>query len=346
MDLEYLINNNVSYELRDIIRKYFDNDEEFFFEHLIDENLIPENSVSDGLFYLFPNEYINYLIDNGKGDIVKEFFSQEVSDIVKKGDKYYLEVPHLSDLHKLFPTEVQDFVENILGDDFYGAYESYHNYRTSELIDDLTKENFERLIEHIKEKFLNKTIHYDGDNETILSFIESDGSEDYFVLSANRLSQIIEQSNFIGLEELIDNSEDLSDLKSDMNSWYNWAYENAMNDEYYNTVIDAIKSVFNIPRNQNIGEYEQVNTYNRDGKLIKKDYLFIDITEELLGYIKESIQPEIGYWGETEEITGNYGSLLSYLNDYYRAGRVNFDYISPSWMDVLKNYNSNFLDNI
>lgn len=342
MDLEYLINNNEGFELSNIIKRYFNGDEEFFFEHLKDENLIPEDSVSSALFNIFPNEYINYLIDNGRGDIVKEFFSKEVSDIVKKGDKYYLEVPHLSDLHKLFPTEIQDFVETILDDDSYDAYDSYDTYDIRELINDLTKENFNRLIEHIKEKFLNKTIHYNGDNDTILSFIESDGSEDYFILTSNRLSQILE----IGLYELIDNSEDLDDLKSDMNSWFNWAYNSAMNDEYYTRVVDALKSTFNIPRNQRIGEYEQVNTYNYEGKLVKKDYFFIDITDELLGYIKESVQSELGYWYETEDITGNYGSLLSYLNDYYRAARVNLNYVSPSWSSVSEIYNSNFEDNI
>ena len=342
MDLEYLINNNEGYELTNIIKKYFGGDEEFFFEHLKDENLIPEDSVSDALFSLFPNEYINYLIQNKKGDIVKEYFAQEVEDIVKKGDKYYLEVYRLSELHKLFPTDIQNFVETILDDESYDSYDSYNNYDVSELINDLTKENFNRLVEHIKEKFLNKTIYYNGDNDTILSFIEADGSEDYFILTSNRLSQIIE----IGLHELIDNSEDLDELKSSMNSWFNWAYNSAMNDEYYTRVVDALKSTFNIPRNQNIGEYEQVNTYNNKGELVKKDYLFIDITDVLLGYIEESVQPEVGYWIETEEITGTQGSLLYYLNEYHRADRVNLDYVSPSWSEVSNNYNSNFYDNI
>lgn len=342
MDLEFLINSNESYELTDIINKYFGGDVEFFFEHLKDENLIPENSVSDTLFNIFPNEYIYYLIQNKKGDIVKEYFLQEVDDIIKKGDKYYLQVPRLSDLHKLFPTDIQDFVETILNDDSYDAYDAYGNYETRELISDLTKENFNRLVEKIKEMFLNKTIYYNGDNDTILSFIEADGSEDYFILTSNRLSQIIE----IGLHELIDNSEDLNELKWDINSWYNWAYNTAMNDEYYTVVVDALKSTFNIPRNQRIGEYEQVNTYNYNNELVKKDYFFIDITDELLGYIKESVQSEVGYWNDTEEITGKQGSLLYYLNDYYKASRVNLNYVSPSYSVVLNNYNSSFYENI
>jgi hypothetical protein len=337
MDLDYLINNNESEELYNIIKKYFNNDYEFFFQHLKDENLIPEDSISNTLFDLFPNEYINHLIENKKGNFVKEYFSENVSDIVKQGDKYYLEVSHLSDLHKLFPIGIQDFVENILGDD-YDYYDVYDSYETRELINDLTKENFDRLVELIKEKFLNKSIYYNGDDDTILSFVKSDGSEDNFILTSNRLSQIIK----IGLHKLIDNSEDLDSLKSDISNLYNSAYNSAMYDEYYNRVIDAIKPIFNISKNQPLGEFKVINTNNQKGEPIKKNVYLIDITNELLDYIKESIRPELGYWNNREEITGTQGSLLYYLNEYYRSQRVNLDYVSPSFSTVLDNYNSNF----
>ena len=62
MDLEQIIYDNDSSELLDVIKKYFNNDGEFFFQHLMDENLIPSDKVSQALFDVFPNEYIYSLI--------------------------------------------------------------------------------------------------------------------------------------------------------------------------------------------------------------------------------------------------------------------------------------------
>jgi len=343
MDLEYLIDNKESEELIDIVKKYFSNDFEFFFQYIIDEGLVPDDKISDSLFDIFPNEYLLYLIRNKKGDIIKDYYANNVSDIKKIGDKFYLEVSSPEKLSKLFPSGYQDFAERVIEGDV-GHYDYYENHKVSELIHALTPENRDRFIEIIKEMFLNKLVEYHGDSETILDFIKSDDADGYFTLTANRLNTIINDD----FADFIKNSEDFENLITDMNSWYNWGYEQAMNDEYYDTIMNAIKYAFGIPYNEPLGQYETITKKTQSGGEYKSDVILIDITKLLLGYIKESIEnnSRTGYYSsDTEEIMGYYGNLLDFILDNETAGRVNFDYLYPSSNDVIKNYNSYFQDN-
>jgi len=343
MDLEYLINNKESEELVDIIRKYFSNDYEFFLQYIIDEGLIPENEISDALYDIFPNEYLLYLIRNKKGDIIKDYYATHVDDIKKIGDKFYLEVSSPEKLSKLFPSDYQDFAERVIEGDV-GYYDYYENHKVSELIHALTPENRNRFIEIIKEMLLNKLVEYTGDNETILDYIKADDTDTYFTLTANRLNTIINDD----FADFVENTEDLENLRNDMNSWYNWGYEQAVYDEYYNTIMNAIKYVFGIPYNEPLGKYETITKKTLSGGEYKSEVLLIDITKLLLGYIQDSVEnnSRTGYYSaDDEEIMNYYGSLLYFILDNETAGRVNFDYLYPSSNDVIKNYNSYFQDN-
>jgi hypothetical protein len=343
MDLEYLIDNKESEELIDIIRKYFSNDYEFFFQYIIDEGLIPDDKISDSLYDIFPNEYLLYLIRNKKGDIVKDYYATHVSDIKKIGDKFYLEVPSPENLSKLFPKDYQDFVERVIDGDV-GYYDNFENYEVSGLIKALTPENRDRFIEIIKEMFLNKLVAYTGDNQTILDYIKSDDADDYFTLTSNRLNTIINDD----FADFIENSEDLESLKNDLNGYFNMAENQSINDEYYDTIMNAIKYTFGIPNNEPLGQYETVTKKTQSGGSYKYDVLLIDITKLLLSYIQDSVENSSRtyyYSSNSETIMGYYGSLLDYILEHETAARVNFDYLYPSSNDVIKNYNSYFYDN-
>ena len=344
MDIEELIDNQESEELLDIIKKYFNDDAELFFNYIIEENLIPENEVSGSLFDIFPNEYILFLIKQKKYEIVKQYFASITSDIIYKDGKYYLEVYPISSLHKLFNRDQQDFVEQILEGDY--DFDSYYSdsHKTEDLIDNLTKENRIGLVEFIKETKLNSSLQYNGDSELIESFIQSDNDgNNSFILTVDRLNKIVDSGL---LPDLIDNVADFDGLRSDLSTWYNWAESQAYTDEYYEMVYNEIKDFFDIPRNEPLGEYTTTKVYDSKGNTRTRDMLLIDVTKLLISYIKESVENEVGYWSNTEQITGNYGSLLDYVYDYLSIGRVNFDYLYPSSSNIDKLYNQNFYENI
>ena len=343
MDLEQIIDDKDSDELISIIEKYFNNDAEFFFQYLMDENLIPSDKVSQPLFDVFPNEYIYYLIKQKNYEIIKQFFASQVSDIVYKDGRYYLEIKDVSDLHKLFNRDIQDFVENVLDSDYHYDSDYYDSYLIRDLVDDLNKDNTSRLIELIKESSLNKNIEYNGSSKLIDSFISSDGSEDSsFVLTGERLNEIISDND---LPDLIENSPDLNDWQSDLNSWYNWGHNQAMNDEIYEIIYGALKDFFDIPKNENLGTHSTKKVYNYKNEVKDVEVLLIDITDSLISYIKESVEPEVNKWYDTEEISGNYGSLADFLYDYFKVSRVNLDYVYPDNSTVVKYYNDFFYDN-
>lgn len=344
MDIEELIDNQESGELLDIIKKYFNDDAELFFNYIIEENLIPEDEVSGSLFDIFPNEYILFLIKQKKYEIVKQYFASITQDITYKDGKYYLEVYPISSLHKLFHRDQEDFVEQILEGDY--DYDPYYSdsQKTEDLIDNLTEKNKIGLVEFIKETKLNSSLKYNGDSELIESFIQSDNDgNNSFILTVDRLNKI----NDTGLlPDLIDNVNDFDDLRSDMNSWYRWAESQAYTDEYYEIVYNEIKDFFNIPRSEQLGEYTTTKVYDSKGNSRTRDMLLIDITNLLISYIKESVENSVGYWSDVEDITGNYGSLLDYIYDNLTIGRVSLDYVYPGGSKIDKIYNQNFYENI
>lgn len=344
MDIEELIDNQESEELLNIIKKYFNDDAELFFNYIIEENLIPEDEVSGSLFDIFPNEYIMFLIKQKKYEIVKQYFASITQDIIYKDGKYYLEVYPISSLHKLFHKHQQDFIEEVLNGDF--NYDTYYSdsHNTEDLIDNLTKENRIRLIEFIKETKLNSSLSYNGDSDLIESFIKSDNDDkNSFTLTAERLYKIVDSGL---LSDLIDNVNDFNELSNDLSNWYSWAEAQAYTDEYYEIVYNEIKDFFDIPRGEQLGEYTTTKVYDSKGNTHTRDMLLIDITKPLISYIKESVENEIGYWSDTEQITGNYGSLLDFIYDLQSIGRVNFDNIYPSSSNIDKLYNQNFYENI
>jgi hypothetical protein len=343
MDLEQIINDNDSGELLDIIKKYFNNDGEFFFQHLIDENLIPSDKVSQELFDVFPNEYIYSLIKQKKYEVVKQFFASNVSDIESKDGRYYLEIVDVSELHKLFHKDIRDFVEEVLKDDYY--YDSYHHdkYSIYDLLDDLNDKNKSTLIELIKESSLNRNIRFDGISALIESFIDSDGSDDSsFILTGERLNEIISNNE---LSTLIEHSPNLNEWYSTLNSSYNQAYNYAMTDEIHEKIYGALKDFFHIPKSENLGTYITKKVYNYKNEVRNVEVLLIDITDLLISYIKESVMLELNNWNDTELIMGYHGSLSDFLYDYFSISRMNLDYVYPDNSSVVEYYNEIFSDN-
>jgi len=344
MDIEELLNDGEVEQLRDIIRKYFNNDSELFFNYVIDEGLSSKEKFDYTLAELFPIQYLNYYYYNVSKDTVKKYVSDKLSDVIEEDGKYYMILDDISELSEFFDSGRNSaspkYIESVLmGDVNY--YTDIQNIG-SDLVDDLTPENKQRLIEKIKEDGLNKEIEFNGSDDLIESFIDADGNSSTFILTTERLNQIIAQRN--GLYELLSESDNFEELKDEMNRFFNWAHDQATVDKIYEKIIGEIAAYFGVYPKE-LGKWRSINITRYNGTVVAKEQYLVNADKIFEETIESSIA-DVSYWDEDNRLIDYHGGLESYLKDETRLPSLYLDYVNPDWSNLKEIYNSNFSDNI
>ena len=343
MDIEELLNDGEVEQLRDIIRKYFNNDSELFFNYVIDEGLSSKEKFDYTLAELFPIHYLNFYNSINPSE-VKEYVANEIGDVIEEDGKYYMVLDDISDLSGFFDegrnSASQKYISSILtGDlDYYTDYYEIGD----DLVDDLTPENKQRLIEKVKEDGLNQEIEFNGDNDLIQSFIDSDGNSSTFILTTERLNQIIAQRD--GLYELISESDNFEELHQEMGRWFNWAHDQATSDEIYNKVFREISDYFKVDKKE-LGKWKTFTHQKYDGSTYTNEKYLVNVDNIFGDVIRDSVS-DLRYWDEPIQLISYYGGLESYLKDATRLPSLYLDYVHPDWSNLKEIYNSHFSDNI
>ena len=344
MDIEELLNDGDTEELRDIIGKYFNGDSELFFNYVIDEGLSSKDKFDITLAELFPIQYLNYYYYNVSKDTVKKYVSDKLSDVVEEDGKYHMILDDISELSGFFDTgrnsTSQKYIESILtGDvDYYTDIQNIG----SDLVDDLTPENKQRLIEKIKEEGLNKEIEFNGSDGLIESFIDADGNSSTFILTTERLNQIIAQRN--GLYELLSESDNFEELKDEMNRFYNWAHDQATVDKIYEKTISEIAAYFSVYPKE-LGKWKSFTRTRYDGSTITSEKYLVNADKIFEEAIESSIS-DVKYWDEDNRLIDYHGNLESFLKDETSLPTLYLDYVHPDWSNLKEIYNTHFSDNI
>ena len=157
-----------------------------------------------------------------------------------------------------------------------------------------------------------------------------------------QIGKIVEKKE---LYELLDECDFFSTLKSDMNSWYNWGYESAYYDEIYNDVFVEVKSFFGV---KDLGKWEVKKRKRYDGTEYASESFYLDVTTMFSTFVSDSLNSNRKYPDADFEMIGYYGSLESYICGVH-SGETrlrDWNYISPDWSKLKRNYNEQFKDNI
>ena len=346
MDIEELLNDGDTEELRDIIRKYFNDDGELFFNYVIDEGLSKKDEFDFTLAELFPNMYLSYYYYKVNRDAVKEYVAERLSDVIKKDGKYYMVLNDNTDLAGFFEDSRNSpstkYLESVIsGESDY--YSDYVQDIGSSLVDDLTPENRQKLIEKIKEDGLNQEIEYNGGDGLIESFIDADGNSSTFILTTERLNQIIADKG--GLYELLSESDNFSELHQEMNRFYNWAHDQATADEIYVRVMNEIADYFEVDRKE-LGKWESFTRTRYDGHKVTEERYLVNV-DKIFGQSIEDSFDSTRYWNSDDnQLIDYHGSLESFLKDERRGPTVYLDNVYPDWRNLEEIYNSNFSGNI
>lgn len=292
--------------------------------HLID---FRDGDLSD-----YVNYYLNYMLNVKNDDtILDEIVEKDLWDVIKKGDDYYLTLSDLTDLADLFKSydrEISPYgvAKGVLNEDYWEpfydtVYDIYNN-----VIEELNDENLNYLKELIIKKL--PEIEVDDDFPELLVELSNDG---IININSQNINQIVGDSE--SMDYLLD--EYLYDIKSDLYSVHNNAYNSAYTDEYYNKVMDELSTYFDMKNKEWVKRDKGYDIHIK----INKGELYNILSDFVSQFKDEAYNNTIEYHSHLLRIIEE---LMEYSNSYDRLYFSIDDY--PDHSLVVKNINEIFGD--
>jgi len=274
----------------------------------------------------YPEETLKYICDN------------LITDVYYMDGGYYLYLREREELANLFSKSGRDYssrdaAEKVLGEDYWEPYWDTTDDVYRDVIDELNEENKNHLANYIVENMGDQDLPLkDYDDALFHQFSEEQGTEGFFKIDSENVMELI--GDEMAMKELF--KKDLDELKSELYSIHNNAYNTAYTDEIYNDVWDELSEYFE-PKSW---KYEQKDRY--DGKKIQHEYIKIrDFYNDIYTFLSENEDRQwsdqsLAYWG-------TYTGFVSYMMHNGDKEWLDFripDY--PSWTLIKKNINDNF----
>lgn len=280
------------------------------------------NNVFDFLFK--EPEFRDKIIDNA---------IDNYSDVVKIGDRIYLNFNDVTDLSEFFCNEEfrremtsREIANSVLSDDFWEPYSDTVNDLYDDVIDELSPENIDKLGNILLRQIGNTKIESD-DDDLISTIADEQGHPEYAILERDDITRILKDKS--ATKMLFRNGYVEGDLETDLYNLHGSSYNGAYVGELYDTVWSGLGDL--------LGK----------GEYVKDNYRF-DITELFPLVVGDFIDAKKGYNDNIQNYWSFYSlvnELFNYSNKYecLSLGRVP-DY--PSHINVRNNLNSSFDDYI
>jgi hypothetical protein len=314
------------------VEKYF-GDYETFFSLLNKKGLMGEvdpSDSSDGSDW--ENAYLLWLYKNNPPKFY-EWINYVLGDIVIEGEKIYWE-GNKRDLARLFCDNRRndlgrETVENILsGEDSYDFYSDTTDDVYNHVIEELTPKNLELLKSRMVRELSGRQLTPETNEMELIA--SEQGHDDYWELNSENVTRIIDDEE--SMMSLLD--DELSDMKSDLYSIHNGAYNNAYESSVYNSIMYKLDDYFDTEK----GEWVyRPHPYKKDVKIEEYRLPIYDFN----GFIIDYLESNKGYGNSgTLGYQGGYLELLSEHKDCLSVYAP--DYPDPRLVD--KNINEYFSD--
>jgi len=321
----------------DEVGAYFNNDFETFLDYLEKNGLEGEldyENVDDewqNIILLrklekYPEETLKYICDN------------LITDVYPMEGGYYLYLREREELANLFSNSGRDFssrdaAEKVLSEDFWDPYWDTTDDIYRDVIEDLDEQNLQHLANYIVKNIGNQELPLKDYNDALFhQFSEEQGTEGFFKIDSENVMELIKDED--AMNEML--KKDLNELKSELYSIHNNAYNSAYTDEIYNSVWSELSEYFE-PKSW---KYEEKDRY--DGKKIQHEYIKIkDFYNDIYTFLSENedrqwTDQSLQYWG-------SYTGFVSYMMDNSERDWLSFRVPDhPSWTLTKKNINDNF----
>lgn len=258
---------------------------------------------------MWQNEYLIYLYENGFLDKFKEYISKLLGDVsFDENGNAILELTNYADeLDNLFcddrrNTISSDTVKDILsGEDDY-IYNSYYNYELKETIDELNKENTEKLKKIILNSLNDKKLP--TDTKLMEEIAEEQGHSDFWFITDENISKIFKDNESI--KHLFDEDE-LDELKVNLRSLRNIAENHAYQSELYKLVWGALSEYFDMDNKEFV--YSPHPT-KKNTQIETLKVPIVDFYNFILGYLND--YKDYGNSGTLEY----HGYLISLMSEH------------------------------
>ena len=313
MSLVSIIDNTEDYD--DLVKKYFGNDFNKFFDVLSKQGLIDRYVhkfiEDDDLFGTFMPYYYNedpqFVID-----YITETFFGDVSNI---NGQYWMNIDR-EDLSRLFDVDrwgggARGVAEKVLSDDiddFFNYVDTNDLY--NDVISELDKDNILKLREAVYSEVEGKEVTIDGEKDIITR-------EQIMEMDENELSDFIR--------------ENADEVYSELRSLYNSSYEAAYYDEVYDLVYRELNHFFGtkdlfrtVPTTKTV--------YDKESKSVKE----VESTREQVNVtnILQTVIKDVLDWGgyDADNDFQYHGSFEGILNRWAAEDNL-IDFRVPEYAD-------------
>ena len=323
------------------VGSYFNDDFSLFLDYLEKNGLEGEldyESVDDewqNIILLrklekYPQETLKFICDN------------IITDVYPMDGGYYLYLRDRTELAVLFDNSGRDttprnVAENVLGEDYWEPYWDTTDDVYRDVIDDLNEENRNHLANYIVKNMGDQDLPLKDYKDVLFhQFSEEQGTEGVFKIDSENVMQLIGDED--AMKELF--KKDLEELKNELYSVHNNAYNGAYTDEIYDSVWNELSEYFE-PKSWKYNEKERY-----DGKKIQQEYIKInDFYSDIYTFLSENEDKQ--YRDQSLEYWGSYTGFVSNMMDNGERDWLSFripDY--PDWTRIKKNINDIFVDYI
>ena len=237
-------------KLKELVEKFNDGDWEDFAPHFNDNlemflKIVSRNGLMEMIDPLNQElqdqqNLIFYQLMSINPEKWTHFIAEKVinSDITIRDGKYYLHLRDREDLSELFyhgRDSTRDLVASMLKEDWWEPYWDTTNDVYSDVIEELTPENYEKVKNKAFEELEGKTITTD----TKLLETLSNGEDEITVTKENFDQMFSDEKTCKYLLK-----EDLDDIRQELYSVHNNAYNTAFTDEFYELVWGELDTFF------------------------------------------------------------------------------------------------------
>lgn len=313
--------------------EYF-GDYDAFFSMLISRNLLDElDPIKGNKNEEWQNEFLLFLLQEKEYERFNHWIVKILNDVeFDENGQAYLVRENRADLADLFCSDRRndldrETVRKILGgDDVYEPYWETTDDVYRDVIEELNKENLEKLKRYIVETLKGQQLSPETEEMELIS--AEQGHDDYWEITEDNVSRILDNSE--SMESLMD--DELSDMKSELYSIHNNSYNIAYEEEVYEKIWKELSEYFSGSGNFTTKQHPWKKDTQIEVFKVPISDIHGDLEDVLLdsrGYGSATLE----YWGSFLGAIGEYKGCLSVYPP---------EYPDPSKVD--KNINLYFSD--
>ena len=220
--------------------QFFNNDMELFIKIITKYGLIDfidpmsdelrdyQNDVLYALVNENPEKWINFICEN----VID-------SDLIKKGDDWYLYLNDQEDLSELFydgRESTKDLVKSVFSDDHWEPYWDTTDDIYRDVVEELNNKNLKKLYERILKEVEGETISTDTE---YLEDLDDSGSDEIVITKENFGGMFGDEQT---LKYILESY--ASDIRQELFSLHSNCYNSAYEDEIYEDLWDELSTFF------------------------------------------------------------------------------------------------------